>query len=508
VSSLSGRSSYIPGIFLHHDKYLGAGIFCLRQYARLWPELPIRFLVPVNSDEAADRVRREASEKLDIEIISTPPSMRATLSALEAAAGDAEWAFWCSSDRYPTLAAADALNSVARAITDPSSKDLLSSFQAIRVVHWRDIGDAHAGVAPIVLGGETFRSVPLTRIGFWHPQFMRLTFLRKFFSQIAEDATPPSLQNILLEMCNNSAFNAASCTLPLMKVEEPVRSGLATINFVARQSRANGDIDGLELDSASVAFSCVSARPANIFWEKAGIDPRNVVHRPLAGEGPLHVVSAGGVGSKQIVTWLMGDLPAEVRSRAHSHRRIPPVSLRSGERCIYVFGDPRNAVLSIFNRRQRRHQGHGFEVVNPVRDNPAPGFAMLHARNLESDPGEMTADWDLAKYLEKQYDAFRLEEHFDFWLSAETPYEVVFVRYETLWLHAEALGAYLGVSATPPTFRTRTSDWRSLDDVQRPRMDKLHGPFARRLEALPDIFRIRDGKASLLDETPVAFAQI
>jgi hypothetical protein len=39
-------------------------------------------------------------------------------------------------------------------------------------------------------------------------------------------------------------------------------------------------------------------------------------------------------------------------------------------------------------------------------------------------------------------------------------------------------------------------------------MDKLHGPFARRLEALPDIFRIRDGKASLLDETPVAFAQI
>jgi len=46
----------VPGIFFSHDGYLDPGIFCLNQFARNWPDCPVRFFVPVNSETARERI--------------------------------------------------------------------------------------------------------------------------------------------------------------------------------------------------------------------------------------------------------------------------------------------------------------------------------------------------------------------------------------------------------------------------------------------------------------------
>lgn len=502
----------IPGAFLTHDGYLSAAIFCLQQYARVWPNCPIEFLIPVNSQAAAERIVREAPRTLAIKIVPCALPFRATFTALDEAAGDATWIFWCSSDRYPTLALPEAINTIAQELTTRAD-DLPSNVDALRIVRWRDSRAIDASADPILFGGQTFMPAPRTNVGFWHPQFLQKAWLRTLVGHLHEDATLLDIQKLIarLNKANEQSLNKQVVAIPslaLMKLEEPIRQSKATVNYAARQARKGGDVDELEIEGASVAYSCVRAHQANPYWEHANIDPAKALCKPMRGSVSVRVVSPGGVGSKQISSWLNAEGESQARSLAHSHVRIPPTTLSRGEKCVYVFGDPRNVAISIFNRRRVRHEGHGFDPVNPVREQPAPNFAILHASHLQSFPGDMTEDWDLVKFLHHRVDAFRLEEHFDFWLSADAPYEVVFVRYETLRHHAATLGAYLGVVTPPPPFRRRASDWTTLAQPMRLQINELYGDFARRLKALPDLFRMRGLEASLLDGTRVQFTRI
>jgi hypothetical protein len=497
----------IPGIFFSHDGYLSAAIFTLRQYAKTWPDCPIQFLVPVNSGAAQKQIRHEAPPGLHIKFVRSGTPIKATFAALDEAAGDAEWILWCSSDRYPTLAAPDTLNRIAADLATRQGEAAPASQQSIRFVHWREIGTADRNAEPVVIGGEQFHPAPMSRIGFWQPQFLRRSWYSKMVAGLPEQCTLKDVQDQVGRMIKTIHEGPLISAKPLMKVEEPIRKGLATMNYAARQWQRGGDIDGLALEAVTVAYSSIGNRQVNTFWQSQGINPAMEL-KLLPKAAPIHVVSPGGVGSKYLVGWLYPDEPVGSRSKAHSHRRLPPVRVRQGERFIYVFGDPRNILLSIFNRRQARHERHGFQDLNAVRDEPAPDFAMRHARNLQVFVETMTADWDLAEYLAQQQDVFRFEEHFDFWLSTDADFEVVFVRYETLQKRAGELAAYLGIERTPLQFRPRASDWTALDERSQRRINKMYGPLARRLEALPDLFSVKDGKATTLEGAALRFESV
>ena len=83
----------IPALMLTYDADLDVTLFCLDQYARHWPDCPLRFLAPVNSDAAQARLIAEAPPQLDIQAVSSPGSVGATLRTLLAHAGDVDWIY-------------------------------------------------------------------------------------------------------------------------------------------------------------------------------------------------------------------------------------------------------------------------------------------------------------------------------------------------------------------------------------------------------------------------------
>ncbi len=208
----------------------------------------------------------------------------------------------------------------------------------------------------------------------------------------------------------------------------------------------------------------------------------------------FRIFSHGGVGSKQVVKWLYPDAPANWAG-AHRHDPLPPRQAPDRSRMIYVFGDPRNAAISMFQRRDGRHERHGFRPRTPAElDEPQPGFMMRHAANIGADPGTMDTSWSLAQFVEAGRDLFGFEHHVDNWLSSDTDYPVVFLRYETFWEHMPAILERLGMRRPAVPFLPRRADWRAQPTEIQRGLDHIYGRLCGRLADLPDVFVLRSGQ--------------
>jgi hypothetical protein len=195
-------------------------------------------------------------------------------------------------------------------------------------------------------------------------------------------------------------------------------------------------------------------------------------------DAPAHTVqitSFGGCGTTALVRHCADaglDLPATPNHFPWKHQRVPPdpATVPSGFRVLYLHGDPRNAVMSVFRRGL---QGGHYRALHMAHPPPA----VLAA--LES----------LDDFLAAGVDHFGLEDHFDRWYARAGRYPVLFVRYEELASSWEAVAAFLGISPAHAPFRAtrRSSDWRALPRAQRRRIDRLYGGLAARLAALPPV---------------------
>ena len=206
-----------------------------------------------------------------------------------------------------------------------------------------------------------------------------------------------------------------------------------------------------------------------------------------------YVVSFGGVGSKLLLKGLFPGQPPKVLKTRHHHWRWPPEAMDAESQVIYLFGDPRNSVVSFFNRRKTQHAGHGFrEKERPGQ----PDWARRHCRNVAGDWRELSADWDLPAFLAHRRDLFRLEEHFDNWLNAAWPPRILHVRFESLWSNLPTVFEFLDLptarAADFPPCQARASDWRDQPEAERAGLDEVYGAFSRRLEALPNVFERGD----------------
>jgi hypothetical protein len=158
---------------------------------------------------------------------------------------------------------------------------------------------------------------------------------------------------------------------------------------------------------------------------------------------PIHVISYGGVGSKMIVRWLYPGHEASYLERSHHHWRSRPEDVGKDQRFIYVFGDPRNTAVSFFQRKQSRHEGHGFEW-SEKHLLPYLQWTELAVKNLEAQPVGLTREWELSDMLARGVDAFQFEDHFQRWLSYAEELPVTFVRYETVWDHTSLMAKLFG----------------------------------------------------------------
>lgn len=485
TSQLAG-SKRIPCVFLTYDPCLIEAVHTINAYNGV---TGVEFLIPYNQDAAKAFFERKLKPGIAYRLIQTSEAIIPTLNALLNACGEHEWIFWATADRYPYMRKGlPAVNRIAEALL--TDQPCLKGIESIRLTHWRDPQAKQGDAFPFA--GVDFLIGPPGRRGHWHHQFVRRARLER-----AVALTPADGGLLVFHKQLQSAFRQddreradvsyLAPEKPLLSYEEPTLNGRYTTNFFMRKLHDGQLLDTGRLAHESSSFASEKhAKARNAGWPK----DRDALIKSLCEPPPptrFQIVSPGGVGSKMICRWLEPDGDARLWSKMHSHRRLPPLPAFEDQRFLYVAGDPRNTVLSLFNRRHGRTELHGFAPQPGRGGQPKDEFVKLHARNMQTDAYLIDPSWDLKAYLDNGADLLRLEEHFDFWFYGNQRYPVVFLRYETLADCWQDLAGELGAAVSAPDIKQRGSDWRLLPADLRRQLNAMYGPFAKRLSQLPAI---------------------
>ena len=188
----------------------------------------------------------------------------------------------------------------------------------------------------------------------------------------------------------------------------------------------------------------------------------------------VQITSFGGSATTALHDHLLRagvDVPTTPGSFPFKHQRVPPASgaVPPGFRVVYPFGDPRNAVVSVFRRGFQGGHYRGMRLRRPTIE------AEAHLADLDH-------------FLEGGVDEFEMQDHFDRWFEAgDRTYPVLFLSYEHLEHVWPTVCEFVGLppdSAWLPV-RPRASEWTALEAPQRERIDAMYGGLARRLAALP-----------------------
>jgi len=187
----------------------------------------------------------------------------------------------------------------------------------------------------------------------------------------------------------------------------------------------------------------------------------------------LHLLSTGGVGTYAIEEW---GRPYWSQSRMSPHTRSPIVHI-GRQRFMYVFGDPRNQLMSFFRR--------GFMKAPYEHCKHVSGNVKYLAQRKE---------WTVVDYLQDEYDAYMLYEHLKGWLTHHPRnYDIMFVRYEALSKPAvrQRMQEWVGQDK-PFEFAPRASNWKEqLTATNRVAINRMFGPMTLLIEQLPDVTEIR-----------------
>ena len=195
------------------------------------------------------------------------------------------------------------------------------------------------------------------------------------------------------------------------------------------------------------------------------VDPYRVTHT-------VQVTSFGGSGTTALCAHLLAagvDLQPGPAQWPFKHRRQPPSAheVPEGFRVLYLVGDPRDAVLSIFRRNLQ--VGH---------------YGALHGRPPE--PEVMQRLETLETFLAAGIDDFDLAGHVDGWLHHPAGYPVLFVRYDRLPEVWDEVNAFVGLEPEHPPMplRERNSDSRAISSPAKEQLDTMYGELAARIVAL------------------------
>ena len=187
----------------------------------------------------------------------------------------------------------------------------------------------------------------------------------------------------------------------------------------------------------------------------------------------VQVTSFGGSGTTALCEHLLAagvDLQPGPGQWPFKHRRQPPRrdEVPEGFRVLYLVGEPRDAVLSIFRR--------GYQIGH---------YRWLNGKEPDSEVRQRLET--LETFLAAGVDDFALAEHLQGWLDHPGGYSVLFVRYEWLSDAWNDVTAFVGLPPEhlPLPVRARRSDRRSLRSPLKEQLDSLYGELAARIDQLP-----------------------
>jgi glycosyltransferase involved in cell wall biosynthesis len=191
----------------------------------------------------------------------------------------------------------------------------------------------------------------------------------------------------------------------------------------------------------------------------------------------VQITSFGGSGTTALCNFLADsgvDVPRTPGHFPFKHQPVPPPAgeVPPGFRAIYLCGDPRDAVASLFRR----------------------GFQGGHYRGmrLAAPPPEVEARLaSLQEFVDAGIDDYEIEAHFDRWHAA-SGYPVLFVKYDALGTSWPTIREFVGLPDDAPglPITSRNTDWRTLPKPIRRGLDRMYGGLARRIDALPATYLV------------------
>lgn len=197
---------------------------------------------------------------------------------------------------------------------------------------------------------------------------------------------------------------------------------------------------------------------------------------PVPVDHTRQLTSFGGSGTTALGEHLRAagiDLPTTPGQFPFKHQRTPPESaaVPQGFRALYLVGDPRDAVMSVFRR--------GFQDGH---------YVGMHGRRPDDAVDARLVS--LATFLDAGVDDFAIADHVEQWLGAgDRDYPIMVVRFDRLAEAWPELRDFIGLRADDRGLvaQSRASDWRNLPRVARSRIDRMYGDLARRIDALPAV---------------------
>jgi hypothetical protein len=189
----------------------------------------------------------------------------------------------------------------------------------------------------------------------------------------------------------------------------------------------------------------------------------------------LQVTSFGGSGTTALARHFVDaglDLPASPDHWPYKHTGDPPsaAEVPEGFRVVYVYADPRDAVLSLFRRNLQ--QG---------------AYRIFHWQQAPPEIEQRLQS--IAAYVSGGIDDFALQRHFDAWLRHPAGYPVLFLQFDSLPDTWPAVRDFVGLPSTYPCLeiRPRRSPLSSVEPEIATGLTAMYRGLLDRIESLPPV---------------------
>lgn len=203
------------------------------------------------------------------------------------------------------------------------------------------------------------------------------------------------------------------------------------------------------------------------------------------------VTSFGGVGTSFLMFYLaqFKEINSPEDRDSLKHLPLPPISFNPRIKFIYVYGDPRLAVISLFRRGYHHLQSYKLQSYKLRWD--------IDSQSLI--PRKMT----IQEYAALGIDRFRFREHFYNWYNCLLTHETMFLRYETLFESVELILDFLDIPRNHidsfPKKVDRSSKKSDIHPKTWNHLNTIYGDFYNELTMLKDVeIRKRNSPGSLL----------
>lgn len=194
----------MKAIVLTFDKYLPFSDHMIQCYLDLWPNNPLVFRVPYQSDDVKNFYIEKYGDK--VEMIKSQSGIVDTVYTLLTDLPQNEWVFWCMDDRYPISLNVMELEKIYKFVLGANSSNISAMLFTSEPYCWSP-NNVYLDQFKIKLdNGQIYYRRKWYRM-IWNHQFMRVDFIKDWFSHFPRQMKQAKIMDdILLTMTLPESF--------------------------------------------------------------------------------------------------------------------------------------------------------------------------------------------------------------------------------------------------------------------------------------------------------------